>query len=48
MCAVSLFPNLETAQQERSVLLLDEQKLLAEEEEAGLPRVPKWILLALN
>jgi hypothetical protein len=42
--AVSLLPNLETARRERSVLLLDEQKLLVKEEEAGLLRVPKWIL----
>jgi hypothetical protein len=41
--AVSLLPNLETAQQERSVLLLYEQKLLVKEEEVGLLRVPTLI-----
>jgi hypothetical protein len=34
--AASLLPNLETARGERSVMLLDEQKLLVKEEEVGL------------
>ncbi len=33
--AVGLLSNLETAQQERSVLLLDEQNLLVKEEKEG-------------
>jgi hypothetical protein len=33
--AVGLLANLETAQQERSVLLLDEQNLLVKEEKEG-------------
>jgi hypothetical protein len=41
--AISLLPNLETARQERRVLLSDEQKLLVKEEGAGLLRVPTWI-----
>ncbi len=34
-CAVSLLSNLETARQERSVLLLVEQKLLVKEGKSG-------------
>jgi hypothetical protein len=33
--AIGLLPNLETTQQERSVLLLDEQNLLVKEEKEG-------------
>jgi hypothetical protein len=33
--AIGLLPNLETAQQERSMLLLDEQNLLVKKEKEG-------------
>jgi hypothetical protein len=46
LTAVGLLPNLETAQRERSVLLLDEQNLLLKEGERGLHRTPKWIFMS--
>ncbi len=39
--AIGLLPNLETAQQERSVLLLDEQNLLVKEEKEGCAQSTK-------
>ncbi len=44
--AISLLINLETAQQGRSVLLSDEQKLLVKEGKRGLLRTPKWVFMS--
>ncbi len=46
--AISLLLNLEAAQQGRSMLFLDEQKLLMKEGKRGLHKTPNWILWAVN
>jgi hypothetical protein len=40
--------NLEAAQQGRSVLLSDEQKLLMKEGKNGLHRTPNWIFMSCS